>query len=139
MKRIVIMCLVVAFALSICACVDSTPENNGATNSNASQTQSVSNMTVGQENALKKAKSYLDTMAFSKKGLVEQLEFEGFSTEDSTFAVENCGADWKEQAAKKAKSYMDLMAFSRDGLIEQLEFEGFTTEEAEYGATSVGY
>ncbi len=139
MKKILLMCLTAIFVLTLCACSETSTGDSSALGSNVSETQSVSNMTVGQENALKKAKSYLDTMAFSKSGLVKQLEFEGFSNEDATFAVENCGADWKEQAAKKAKSYMDLMAFSKDGLIEQLEFEGFTTEEAEHGAASVGY
>lgn len=96
-------------------------------------------LTLAQKNALSKAKSYLSFSAFSYPGLIRQLEFEGFSTEDSTFAVDNCGADWNEQAAKKAKLYMDVSAFSRDGLIRQLEFEGFTSEQAEYGVTKVGY
>ncbi len=96
-------------------------------------------MTKGQENALKKAGTYLSMTAFSHDGLVEQLEFEGFSKEDAIFAADNCGADWNEQAAKKAETYLELTSFSRQGLIEQLEFEGFTTEQAEYGATAVGY
>lgn len=101
--------------------------------------QAVAQASIEQKNALNKAKSYLDFSAFSYSGLVEQLEYEGFSNESSTFAVDNCGADWNEQAAKKAKSYLDFSSFSRDGLIEQLEYEGFTAEQAEYGATAVGY
>ena len=77
--------------------------------------------------------------SFSFSGLVEQLEYEGFSHEDAVFAVENCGADWNEQAAKKAQSYLDFMSFSREGLIGQLEFEGFSREQAEYGVAAVGY
>ena len=96
-------------------------------------------LTMGQRNALAKAANYLSFSAFSFDGLVEQLEFEGFSHDDAVFAVENCGADWNEQAARKAQSYLDFMSFSRSGLIEQLEFEGFTYEQAEYGATAVGY
>ena len=96
-------------------------------------------LTIGQRNALAKAASYLDFMAFSFSGLVEQLEYEGFSHDDAVFAVENCGADWNEQAAKKAQSYLDFMSFSRSGLIDQLLFEGFTQEQAEYGVTAVGY
>lgn len=95
--------------------------------------------TLGEQNALKKAKSYLSYSSFSYKGLIKQLEFEGFSTEESTYAVDNCGADWNEQAAKKAKSYMDYSSFSKSSLIKQLEFEGFTSEQAQYGAKSVGY
>ena len=88
---------------------------------------------------MSKAKDYLEYSAFSYSGLIEQLEFEGFSTEDATFAVDRCGADWNEQAAKKAQDYLDYSSFSRDSLIEQLEFEGFTAEQAEYGVTAVGY
>lgn len=96
-------------------------------------------MTMGQKNALKSAQSYLDFAAFSRSGLIEQLEFEGYSTEDATYAVDNCGADWNEQAAKSAESYLEFSSFSRDGLIEQLEFEGFTHDQAVYGVTQVGY
>ena len=101
--------------------------------------QKVENASIGEKNALNKAKSYLNYTAFSYSGLVEQLEFEGFSNSEAKFGADNCGADWKEQAAKKAKQYMDYSAFSRKGLIEQLEYEGFTLEQAEYGAKAVGY
>ena len=77
-------------------------------------------------------------MAFSYSGLIEQLEFEGFSTEDATYGADNCGADWMVQAEKKAKKYLDYTSFSHSGLVEQLEFEGFTPEQAEHGATSQG-
>ena len=96
-------------------------------------------MTLGEKNALAKANDYLSIMAFSHNGLIEQLEYEGYTTEEATFAADNCGADWNEQAAKKAQDYLDTMAFSRDGLIKQLEFEGFTKKQAEYGAKAVGY
>lgn len=95
--------------------------------------------TIGEINALEKALSYLDYTAFSRSGLIEQLEFEGFSTEEATYGVDNCGADWNEQAAKKAQSYLDYSSFSRQGLIDQLVFEGFTQEQAEYGVSAVGY
>ena len=94
--------------------------------------------TLSQKNAVRKAEQYLRTMPFSKSGLIAQLEFEGFSTEDATYAVNKIDVNWKEQAVKKAKSYLDTMAFSRSGLIEQLEFEGFTTEEATYAVDQIG-
>ena len=95
-------------------------------------------VTTSQVNALRKASSYLSFTAFSHSGLVDQLEFEGFSNEDATFAADYCGADWNEQAAKKAQSYLSFTAFSHSGLVDQLEFEGFTSEQAEYGANAVG-
>ena len=59
--------------------------------------------TLSQKNAVRKAKDYLSIMAFSKSGLIEQLEFEGFSNEDATYAVNQVDVDWKEQAVKKAE------------------------------------
>lgn len=94
--------------------------------------------TKAQENAVKKAKSYLNYSAFSRKGLIEQLEFEGFTNEEAVYGVDNVGADWNEQAVKKAKSYLNYSSFSRKGLIEQLEFEGFTHEQAVYGVEQNG-
>ena len=95
--------------------------------------------TVGQKNALKKAKSYLSFTAFSYTGLIKQLEFEQFTHEEAIFAADNCGADWNEQAVKKAKSYLSFTSFSKNGLISQLEFEGFTHEQAVYAVEQVGY
>ncbi|MCV7115513.1 Ltp family lipoprotein [Mycolicibacterium setense] len=94
--------------------------------------------TVSQRNAVRAAKDYLDYSAFSRQGLIEQLEYEDFSTTDATFAVDSITVDWNEQAAKAAKAYLDYSAFSRGGLIEQLEYEGFTPAQAVYGATAAG-
>jgi hypothetical protein len=91
--------------------------------------------TAGQKNALKAAKDYLDIAPFSKKGLVEQLKFDGYSTKEANYAVKNCGASWKKQAVKAAKSYLDIMSFSKKELKEQLEFDGYTKSESEYGVS----
>lgn len=96
-------------------------------------------LSLGKINALGSAENYLRIMAFSYKGLIEQLEFEGYSNEEAVYAADHCGADWNEQAAKAAKNYLDLMSFSRQGLIDQLVFEGYTQEQAEYGVTANGY
>jgi hypothetical protein len=85
------------------------------------------------------ARDYLDYSAFSRTGLIGQLEFEGFSTADATFAVDYLEVDWFEQAALMAQQYLDYSSFSRQGLIDQLVFEGFTLEQATYGVTAVGY
>lgn len=95
--------------------------------------------TLGEQNALKTALSYLSVSAFSKTGLISQLEFEGYTHSEAVFAAESCGADWDEQAAKSAASYLRISSFSRQGLIEQLQFEGFTYEQALYGVVKNGY
>ena len=93
--------------------------------------------TMGQRNALGKARSYLQYAAFSADGLKKQLEFEGYDPADADFAVANCGADWNEQAVKKAQDYLRYSQFSQDGLIKQLEFEGFTADQAQYAVSQV--
>lgn len=101
--------------------------------------EELSGLSLGQKNALASAKNYLSFTAFSRDGLIHQLEYEQYSTEDAIFAVDNCGADWNEQAAKKAQQYLDMSAFSRADLVDQLLYEGFTAEQAEYGVTAAGY
>ena len=93
--------------------------------------------TIGQSNALESAKAYLNFMSFSYTGLIDQLEYEGFTISEATYGVDNCGADWNEQAEFSAKSYLEFTSFSRQGLIEQLEYEGFTEAQAIYGVNQV--
>lgn len=94
--------------------------------------------TVSQANAVESALSYIEYSAFSRKGLIDQLKFEDFSTADATYAVDAIDVDWNEQAAKSAASYLEYSSFSRQGLIDQLIFEGFTKSQAEYGVSTTG-
>lgn len=104
----------------------------------ADNAEPTSDETASQREAVRTAKDYLKYIAFSREGLIDQLEYEGFTEEDATYGVDNCGADWMEQAVKCAKSYLDNMAFSRKGLIDQLEYEGFTKDEAIHGVDNSG-
>lgn len=97
-------------------------------------------VSMDEESALQTANSYLEIAAFSYKGLIEQLEYEGYSTDEATYAANNCGADWNEQAARSAESYLNRMTVSRTRLIDLLEeYEGFTRNQAVYGADANGY
>lgn len=42
---------------------------------------------VNKKQALKKAKDYLDIMAFSKKALIKQLKFEGFTQKQAEYGA----------------------------------------------------
>ena len=95
-------------------------------------------LTKSQEQAVKSAKDYLEFSDFSRKGLIHQLEFEGFSKADAIFGVDYQKANWNEEAAESAKSYLETSSFSRKGLIHQLEFEGFTKAQAVYGVDKAG-
>lgn len=94
--------------------------------------------TASQQNALRSAGSYLKFSAFSRTGLIGQLEYEKFSTADATWAVDRVTVDWNEQAAKSAQSYLKMSAFSHASLVDQLAYEGFTPEQAEYGVGKAG-
>ncbi|ASW84796.1 Ltp family lipoprotein [Mycobacterium intracellulare] len=95
---------------------------------------------VSQQQAVLKAKDYLDLGGFSRQGLITQLvSFERFSVDDSTYAVDSLNVDWNQQAAKKAQDYLDMGGFSHDGLMTQLvSFEKFTPAQAAYGVAAVG-
>lgn len=115
-------------------------EKKMSTTDEALSTMAVSeSMTVGEKQALEKAYDYLEYTAFSYTGLIDQLEFEGFSNREATYAADHCGADWNQQAALKAQEYLEYSAFSRSELIDQLEFEGFTHSQAVYGVEENGY
>ncbi len=90
-------------------------------------------MTNEQKNALEQADQYLAFTNFSHDGLVEQLEYEGYSHDVAVFAADNCGADWNAQAVNTAKGYLEISAFSYEGLYDQLIFEKFTEEQARHG------
>jgi hypothetical protein len=93
---------------------------------------------ISRANAVRQAKNYLQFEAFSFKGLVGQLKYEGYSTSDATYGASHSGANWMKEAALKARAYLKLQPFSRSGLIGQLEYEGFTPAQALYGARAVG-
>ena len=88
--------------------------------------------------ALRKAKTYSDTMYMSKAGLYNQLTSEygeKFTAEAAQYAIDNVEADWKYNALKKAQSYQETMAMSPSAIYDQLisEYgEQFTAEEAQY-------
>lgn len=101
--------------------------------------------TKAQENAIRSAQSYVDLMAFSRAGLIDQLSSEygeGFDRADAEFAVDRIDVDWFAEAVESAESYLDLMPMSRQGLIDQLTSEygeQFTHKQAVHAANAVGY
>ncbi|WP_136029423.1 Ltp family lipoprotein [Microbacterium sp. PF5] len=96
-------------------------------------------LTLGQQNAVDSAVSYLNLTGFSRSGLIDQLEYEGFSPEEATFGADNAGADWNAEAAQSAEQYLEISSFSRQGLYDQLAYEGYQPAEIEYALSQVGY
>uniref|UniRef100_UPI0026204172 Ltp family lipoprotein n=1 Tax=uncultured Psychrobacter sp. TaxID=259303 RepID=UPI0026204172 len=83
------------------------------------------------------AKSYLQDSGFSRNGLIEQLEYDGYTGSDATTAVDSLDMNWIKQAKKTAKSYLQDSGFSRNGLIEQLEYDGYTSSDATIAVDSL--
>ncbi len=114
-------------------------EEDVATVKQVSEVETISGPTLGEKQAAISAKNYLDYSAFSRSGLIKQLEFEGFTSQQAEYGVSQTNADWNEQSVLSAQAYIEYSSFSRSGLITQLEFEGFTHQQAEYGAEAVGF
>lgn len=106
-------------------------------------------LTLGQENAIRQAESYLKFSSFSRQGLYDQMTSEygsGFESADAEFAIayleQNGLVDWNAEAVEAAESYLEVSSFSRQGLFDQLTSEygsGFTPTEAEHALGAVGY
>jgi hypothetical protein len=100
-------------------------------------------MTSGQENALRAAENYITMMPFSHAGLIRQLSSsagDGYSKADATFAANHVEADWNAQAVEAAENYLDMMPMSESALIEQLSSSAgdqYTPAQAQYAANKV--
>ena len=95
---------------------------------------------IEKRSAIEMAQSYLLTMPFSPNGLYDQLLYEGFSEEDSQFAIDHLIVDWDEMCYETAVSYVtNIGGFSKQSLIDQLVFEGFTKKQAKKAVKRLGY
>lgn len=94
--------------------------------------------TENQQKALDKANEYVDTLPLSRKGLIKQLEYDGYTTDVATYAADNCSANWNKEAKEMAEQYMDSTTYTYKDMVQQLETEGFTKEQAKFGAKAVG-
>lgn len=114
-KKLLSISAAALIALSLSACGSSTPATSTPSqDATAAQSDTTtapaastpaettpaadSSATLGEKNALKSAQNYISMSGFSHDGLVQQLEFDGYSTEEATFAADNCGADWNQMA-----------------------------------------
>ena len=67
--------------------------------------------TTALENAIESAEEYNKVLAYSKKGIIEKLKYEGFSEDIAECAVKSINANWKENCVKSAYSYLNLFSF----------------------------
>ena len=103
-----------------------------------------SSLTQQQQSAVQSANEYLSTQAFSKQGLIDQLDSaagSGYSVSDATVAVDSLTVNWNAEAVQAAKEYLQTQPFSCNNLINQLDSSAssqFTVAQATYGATKAG-
>ena len=89
------------------------------------------------ENAIESAEAYSNVFAYSKKELIEQLKYEGFSEDIAECAAKSINANWKENCVRSAYSYLEIISYSKKELIEQLDYVGFTPEEIDYAMNQI--
>ena len=108
--------------------------------STSSFTDDYSALDYESQNCYDQAMSYLDFMAFSRNGLIQQLQHDGYTDQAISNALdllEKYYVSWDTEAVKKAQEYMETFSFSQQRLYEQLIHDGFTEEQANYGASYV--
>jgi hypothetical protein len=122
-----------------------TPTPTDTASDTPSDTPSTPDLTVGQQQAVDSAQSYMSMdKGFSQKGLLAQLTSsagEGFPKADALFAIKYLHPDWNAQAVMSAKGYLEMdKGFSQRGLMQQLTSsagEGFTQAQAVYAINSL--
>lgn len=152
MKKIIpLIIIVVAVIIIVISCAaggeeeDKSPASDTSTTTTEESTEP--EMTTAQENAYESAKAYIETMAFSRRGLIDQLTSEygdNYKKKDAVFAVnllqKNKEVNWKDEAVEAAKAYLDTQSFSEEGLVDQLTSEygdKFTEKQARYAVNKV--
>ena len=93
--------------------------------------------TTALENAIESAEEYNKVLAYSKKGIIEKLKYEGFSEDIAECAVKSINANWKENCVRSAHSYLEIISYSKEELIHQLDYVGFTAEEIDYAMNQI--
>ena len=130
LKWIVVVIVVIDVISSFAGGADEKEADN-KTNNELENATVESNIEMDEDNnipteyktALKKAKSYSETMHMSKAGLYDQLTSEygeKYSAEAAQYAVDNVDADWNYNALKSAENYSKTMHMSKQGIYDQL-------------------
>ena len=116
------------------------PEERTASGNNGEERNTSTGEALNRDKAMESAEKHLnaENEAYSRNGLIDKLQSEGFSNTDATYAADNSNADWEEQALKSAEHHMQNETHSYNDLISVLENEKFTNDEAVYGADFCG-
>lgn len=89
-----------------------------------------------------KAMYYINNLALSKTGIIQQMKSEGYNEQELKEALNKLDVDWNEQAVKAANWYLSIYKnnIDREMMKQCLEKnEGFTSREVEYALRKVGF
>lgn len=131
------MCLLLALVtiFSLTACGEKA-EPKEETAANATQatgdTQPAQQLTKEEQDALDYALALLETVAYSREGLISQMVHDGYEEAVAAAAADRTGLDWKAQAVRSAQECVLHLAVSRTGVAQMLEYERFTADETAY-------
>jgi len=106
---------------------------SGVADSNSASVAGVAKQaTSSQRKATALAKEYIFYRPFSRKSLIYQMKFEGFTASDAAYAVDHLTVNWNTQAYKRAQWWLEYRSFSQSALFGQLMFDGFTPDQAQF-------
>ncbi|MBR0282070.1 MAG: Ltp family lipoprotein [Oscillibacter sp.] len=99
------------------------------------------------EQALRKAKGYLEAITYTPEELIDQLEYDKFTPEEAMYAATMAiepdndlpGMSESMTATEAVMNYLQYFPMSRQALIDQLSnLEGYSVEEATAGVDASG-
>lgn len=96
-------------------------------------------LTIGQKNAVIRAYEEENFWHVSRDYLINNIlvEYDYFSVEDATFAVDHMDVDFDEQAVLYARE--NLSGESKGGITEMMRYYGFTEKQINYALEQVGF
>lgn len=88
--------------------------------------------------ALDQAKGYVDSAGVSRDDLKSWMKDE-YSDDDIQYAIDNCGADWKEEALQFAQNVVGIegAGYSEQRLTKLIQGKGYTDDEVSYAMANV--
>lgn len=135
MKKWLCLMLALAMVFSLTACGEKAEPKEEQTENTAQTTgatQPAEELTREEQDALDHALALLETIPYSREGLISQMVYDGYDEMAAAAAADRTGADWKAQAAKSAGEYVLHLGVSRTGIAQMLEYERFTADETAY-------
>lgn len=128
-----LLALVTVFSLTACGDQDEKREEETQNSTQTTgDTQPAETLTREEQDALDHALELLETIPYSREGLISQMVHDGYAEAAAAAAVDRTGLDWKEQAVKSAEEYVKYLPMSRTGVAQMLEYDRFTPDEVAY-------